>query len=85
MGLIILIVVGAILGWLATIVLRIEDTRGVLLNIGTGILGAVAVGLFVSGGTIFAGIGATSLLWAMLGSAVSIAALNFVRRRQSYN
>ena len=43
MGLLFMIVVGAILGWLAAIVLKIEAPRGILLNIAAGVAGALVV------------------------------------------
>jgi len=45
MGLIFMIVVGGTLGWLATIVLRAENTPGMLRNGAVGIGGALASGL----------------------------------------
>lgn len=81
MGLIILIVVGAILGWLATIVLRIEDERGILTNVVAGILGSLVAGLIASGGTFFSAVSAIALLWAVAGSVVAIAAICLLRQR----
>lgn len=84
MGLVILIIVGAILGWLATILLRIEDSRGVLLNMAAGTVGSVGAGLIAGPGTVFGGVSAVALLWALLGGALLIAALYLVRLR-AYN
>lgn len=81
MGLLILIVVGALLGWLATILLRIEDGRSILLNAAAGIAGSVLTGLIVGTGAILGSITGATLLWAVVGSVVAIAALNFIRQR----
>lgn len=80
MGLLILIVVGAILGWLATIILRIEDGRGILANALVGVLGSLVTGLIAGSGTFIGAISGTALLWAVLGSVIAIGAFNLVRQ-----
>jgi uncharacterized membrane protein YeaQ/YmgE (transglycosylase-associated protein family) len=82
MGFLFMIVVGAILGWLAAIVLRIELPRGILLNIAAGVVGALLMGLFISpmllgGASLIGGyyeVGA--LLLSLAGSLLLIIALN---------
>ena len=41
MGLIIALVVGGIIGWLASIVMRTDAQQGILLNIVVGIIGSL--------------------------------------------
>jgi uncharacterized membrane protein YeaQ/YmgE (transglycosylase-associated protein family) len=43
---ILIIIIGGILGWLASIVMRTDAQQGILLNIVVGIIGAVLGGLF---------------------------------------
>ena len=81
MGLLILIVVGAILGWLATIILRIEDGRTIAMNAGVGVLGSLLVGLVASGGSVVDAVSGIALLCAVAGAAVAIGIFNFVRQR----
>lgn len=81
MGLLILIVVGALLGWLATIILRIEDGRTILANALVGVLGSLVAGLIAGNGAIFGTVSGVALLWAVVGAAVSLAVFNLVRRR----
>ncbi|AXK41202.1 MULTISPECIES: GlsB/YeaQ/YmgE family stress response membrane protein [Erythrobacter] len=81
MGLLILIVVGALLGWLATIILRIEDGRNILANALVGVLGSLVTGLIAGNGAIFGTVSGIALLWAVLGSVVSIGLFNVVRQR----
>lgn len=81
MGLIILIVTGALLGWLATIALRIEDGRGILRNVIAGIVGSLGVGLATSGGVFLGAIRGSTLLWAVAGAIVLIGLYNFVREK----
>lgn len=81
MGLLILVVVGALLGWLATIILRIEDGRSILANALVGILGSLITGLIAGNGAIFGTVSGLALLWAVLGSIVSIGLFNLFRQR----
>jgi uncharacterized membrane protein YeaQ/YmgE (transglycosylase-associated protein family) len=80
MGLIILIAVGAILGWLASIILRIDDRQGILLNVAAGVGGASISGLFTRGGSILAGISGFELLVGVAGSIVLLVLLNLIRK-----
>ena len=81
MGLLILLVVGALLGWLATIILRIEDGRGILANALVGVLGSLIVGAIAGNGAVFGTVSGVALLWAVLGSVVAIGLFNLVRQR----
>jgi len=88
MGLLFMLVVGAILGWLGAIVLRIEAPRGILLNIAAGVAGALLMGLFIGplvlgsasllGGFYEVG----SLVLSLVGSVALIAALNMFWPKQ---
>lgn len=88
MGLLFMVVVGAILGWLAAIILKIEAPRGILLNIAAGVAGALLTGLFVGplllgSASLIGGYYAVgSLLLSLVGSIVVIAAFNVFWRRQ---
>lgn len=85
MGLIILIIVGGVLGWLASLVMRTDGQQGILLNIVVGIVGAFVAGLIVNpmlgGGNIMNGdFSASSLLVSFLGAVVLLAIVNLFRR-----
>ena len=80
LGIIILIVVGGILGWLASIVMRTDGQQGILLNVVVGIVGAFLAGLVVNGGSIATDVNMMSLLWSFLGAIVLLAIVNLVRR-----
>jgi len=79
-GLIVLLVVGGILGWLASIVMRTDAQQGIFLNIVVGVVGALIGGLIVAGGSITTGISVTSLLVSFLGAVILLALVNLVRR-----
>jgi uncharacterized membrane protein YeaQ/YmgE (transglycosylase-associated protein family) len=85
MGIIILIIVGGILGWLASIVMRTDAQQGILLNVVVGIVGALLAGLLINpligGGSITQGdFSVSSLLVSFLGAVVLLAIVNLVRR-----
>jgi len=85
MGLLFMIVIGAILGWLTTIVLRIEAPRGILLNVVAGVAGALVMGLLVapllgSASLLGDSYGVWSVLLSLAGAVVAVAALNYLAR-----
>ena len=47
MGLVFLVISGALLGWVAAIVMRAESGRGLMLNVALGICGTLFAGLVV--------------------------------------
>jgi len=85
MGLIILIIVGGIIGWLASIVMRTDGQQGVFLNVVVGIVGALLAGFIlnplIGGGNIMNGdLSISSLLVSFLGAVVLLAIVNLFRR-----
>ena len=81
MGLIIFLAGGAILGWLAAIVLRIERGPRIMANVGVGSLGAVIGGVIGNNGSILSGISAMSVLAAGAGALILIGVLALFRNR----
>lgn len=85
MGIIILIIIGGVLGWLASLVMRTDGQQGILLNIVVGIVGALLAGFIlnplIGGGNIMNGdYSISSLLVSFLGAVVLLAIVNFFRR-----
>ena len=85
MGIIILIVIGGVLGWLASLVMRTDAQQGILLNIVVGIVGALLAGFIINpligGGNIMNGdYSLSSLLVSFLGAVVLLAIVNLIRR-----
>ena len=84
MNIIILLVVGGILGWLASIVMRTNGQQGIFLNIIVGIVGAIIGNLLA--GPLF-GIDTTiqtfnlpGFLVAIVGAIILLAIANLVQR-----
>ena len=81
MGLMILIVVGALLGWLTAIVLKIENGREIGLSIAAAVGGSLLLGLIAAHGSFLAGVSASALLWAVLGAVSAVCLLRLLRER----
>ena len=84
MGIIIWLLVGGVVGWLASLVMRTDASQGVLLNIVVGIVGAVLAGWLISPlvgvGTINQGISIGTFLVSLVGAIILLAIVNLVRR-----
>src|SRR5687768_15499513 len=81
------IVIGGILGWLASIVMKTNAQQGMLLNIIVGIVGAFLGGLLLAPlfgtGTINqSDFSIGSLFVSFLGAIILLAIVNFFRRRR---
>jgi uncharacterized membrane protein YeaQ/YmgE (transglycosylase-associated protein family) len=85
MNFILIIIVGGILGWLASLVMRTDAQQGIFLNIVVGIIGALIAGLLVNpllgGAPITTGaFDARSLITSFLGALILLAIVNLFRR-----
>ena len=81
MGLILWLIVGGVVGWLASIVMRTDAQQGIFLNIVVGIVGAFVGGLIFSGGTINNNaLTVYTFLTSLVGAIVLLAIVNLVRR-----
>jgi len=85
MNFIIWIVVGGILGWLASLVMRTDAQQGLFLNIIVGIIGALLGGwllapMFGTGTINQNDFSISSLLVSFLGAVVLLAIVNLLRR-----
>ena len=80
MGIIIWLIIGGIVGWLASLVMRTDAQQGILLNIVVGIVGAFIGGLIFTGGSINNGVTVYSFIISLLGAIILLAIVNLVRR-----
>jgi len=79
------IILGGILGWIASMIMRTDAQQGTLLNIVVGIIGAFVAGLVL---TPLFGVGTinqnnfslASLLVSLLGAVILLAIVNLFRR-----
>ena len=79
-GIIVWLVVGGIIGWLASIIMRTDAQQGILMNIIVGIVGAFLAGLIFNGGSINQDINLTSVLVSLVGAVVLLAIINLFKR-----
>lgn len=77
------IIVGAIAGWLASIVMKTNRSQGLLMDIIVGIVGGLLGGFLLNalgvGGAV-SGINIASVLTAFIGAVVLLLILRMVRR-----
>lgn len=85
MSLLIILFIGANIGWLASIVLLVDRPADVLANVGAGTLGAFLFGVMASSISLLEGITATTLLVSAIGAALAVAATNLFTHRQALN
>jgi uncharacterized membrane protein YeaQ/YmgE (transglycosylase-associated protein family) len=80
-NLIIWLLVGALIGWLASMVMRTDAQQGSLLNIVVGIIGAMIGGFLLGGPTINSdALNMTALLVSFVGAVVLLAIVNLFTR-----
>jgi uncharacterized membrane protein YeaQ/YmgE (transglycosylase-associated protein family) len=80
MGLIIWLIVGGIVGWLASLIMRTDAQQGIILNIVVGIVGAVIAGLLFGGSINSGGLTIETFLYSLIGAIVLLAIVNLIRR-----
>lgn len=85
MNFIIWIVVGGIIGWLASLVMKTDAEQGMILNIVVGIVGALLGGwllapLFGTGTINQNDFSLSSLLVSFLGAVILLMVVNLIRR-----
>ena len=86
MNIIIWLVVGGLIGWLASILMRTDGQQGILLNVVVGIAGAMLGGWLLSPLVGVSTINQSNfsvpgLLVSLAGAVILLAVVNLVRRR----
>jgi uncharacterized membrane protein YeaQ/YmgE (transglycosylase-associated protein family) len=86
MNLVIALIIGGVIGWLASLVMRTDAQQGVILNIVVGIIGSL-LGSFLLGTFLGAGgnilnspLDVGTLLAAFIGAVILLAIVNLFRR-----
>ena len=82
MGLILWIIFGGLVGWIASMLMHTDAEQGVLLNVAVGVVGAVIGGWIMSaaGGTGITGFNLYSFAVALIGAIVLLALVKLLRR-----
>lgn len=85
MNFIIWLVIGGLIGWLASMLMKTNDQQGVILNVVVGIVGAMLGGWFISP---LVGVGTINqdnfslpaMFVSFIGAAILLAVMNLFRR-----
>jgi uncharacterized membrane protein YeaQ/YmgE (transglycosylase-associated protein family) len=84
MSFIIALIMGGIIGWLASKVMNTDAQQGIFLNVVVGCVGSMigkfAFGQFVPSAGLRNGIDIPSLIVAFVGAVVLLGAINFFKR-----
>lgn len=81
MGIIIWLIVGGIVGWLASMIMRTDAQQGILINIVVGIVGAFIGGMIFARGDINnTPLSVTSFIVSLIGAVILLAIVNLIRR-----
>lgn len=84
MNIIIWLIIGGIVGWLASIIMHTDAQQGILLNIVVGVVGALLAGWLLSPllgiATINQGLSVGSFLVSLAGAVILLAIINLFRR-----
>lgn len=85
MNLIIYLIAGAIVGYIASRIMRTNSQQGLLIDIAVGVIGAFVAGYFISPllgvGTINDAVSIPTMLVTLLGSIALLWIVKLVRRR----
>jgi uncharacterized membrane protein YeaQ/YmgE (transglycosylase-associated protein family) len=84
MGLILWLIVGGIVGWLASMIMKTDGQQGIIMNVVVGIVGAFIGGWLISPlvgmGTINSGLSIGSIVVSLIGAIILLAIVNLFRR-----
>ena len=85
MNFIIWLIVGGLIGWIASMIMRTDAQQGILLNVVVGIVGAFIGGWLISpllgAGNINSGdFSIMGLIVSLIGAVILLAIVNFFRR-----
>ena len=79
MNFIIWLIVGGIVGWLASLVMKRDAQQGIILNVVVGIVGALLAG-WIFGGGINEAITIRTFLFSIVGAVILLAIVNLFSR-----
>jgi uncharacterized membrane protein YeaQ/YmgE (transglycosylase-associated protein family) len=87
MGIILWLIIGGVVGWLASIIMKRDASQGIILNIVVGIVGAMLggwlLGPVIGAPSINSGqLSGPSLLVSLLGAVILLAIVNLISRNR---
>lgn len=88
MGIIIWLVMGGIVGWIASLIMGNSGRQGIILNVVVGIVGALIggwlIGPLLGAGSINEGISVMSFVVSLIGAVILLAIVNLFQRRSTH-
>lgn len=91
MNLIAFLIVGGLVGWVASLIMKTDQSQGIILNIVVGVVGALLAGwllspmLGIAPITTASAFSGPAILVSLLGAVVLLAVINLVRRGSMLN
>ncbi len=86
MGIIIWLVMGGLVGWVASIIMGTNGQQGIILNVVVGVVGALIggwlIGPMIGAGSINEGITVMSFVVSLLGAVILLAIVILIQRLQ---
>ena len=87
MGIIIWLVMGGIVGWIASMIMGTNGRQGIILNVVVGIVGALIggwlIGPLLGAGSINEGISVMSFIVSLIGAVILLAIVGLFQRRST--
>lgn len=87
MGIIIWLIMGGVVGWVASLIMGTSGQQGIILNIVVGIIGALIggwlIGPLVGAGSINEGITVMSFVVSLVGAVILLGILSLFNRRST--
>lgn len=84
MGIIIWLIMGGLIGWIASMIMGTDGQQGIILNVVVGIVGALIggwlIGPLLGAGSINDGLSIMSVIVSLIGAVILLAILSFFQR-----
>jgi len=85
MGIIIWLIMGGVVGWVASLIMGTDGQQGIILNVVVGIVGALIggwlIGPLLGAGSINEGITVMSFIVSLIGAVILLAILSLFQRK----
>ncbi len=88
MGIIVWLIMGGLVGWIASMIMGTNAQQGIILNIVVGIVGALIggwlIGPLIGAGSINDGVTIMSFIVSLIGAIILLAIVSFFRRSATH-
>ncbi|XKH01251.1 GlsB/YeaQ/YmgE family stress response membrane protein [Marinobacter nauticus] len=85
MGIIIWLIMGGVVGWVASLIMGTDGQQGIILNVVVGIIGALIggwlIGPLLGAGSINEGITVMSFVVSLIGAVILLAIVSLFQRK----